>query len=206
MTELSVTVETPSLETEERFIREYVVPTVERLGDADEVRFWGRYSVSNAVDGGRVKIVFAGDPDRILTAERERLDRFDYVEEWHAEVEADGDTRMTDVEQDLQDRIGRVAAQMNVHFFEEFDERPPVGRVTDDRFHTRGIWVLLHFLLNEQGYPPEQEVDALFMAIRDRLARIEAEDDLERVEALVAELHERLDDTVARIERDLVDG
>lgn len=206
MTELSVTVETPSLETEERFIREYVVPTVERLGDADEVRFWGRYSASNAVDGGRVKIVFAGDPDRILTAERERLDRFDYVEEWHAEVEADGDTRMTDVEQDLQDRIGRVAAQMNVHFFEEFDERPPVGRVTDDRFHTRGIWVLLHFLLNEQGYPPEQEVDALFMAIRDRLARIEAEDDLERVEALVAELHERLDDTVARIERDLVDG
>lgn len=206
MAELSVTVETPSLGTEERFIREYVVPTVERFDDADEVRFWGRYSASNTVDGGRVKIVFAGDPDRILPAERDRLDRLDYVEDWHAEVEADDDTRMTGAEQDLQDRLGRVAAEMNVHYFGEFDERPPVGRVTDDRFHTRGIWVLLHFLLNEQGYAPEEEVDALFMAIRDRLARIEDEEDLERVDALVTELQERLDDTVERIETDLVDG
>ena len=102
-------------------------------------------------------------------------------------------------------QCGRVAAKMNVHYFEEFDERPPTGRVTEERFHTRGIWVLVHFLLNEQGYSPEEEVDILFLALRDRLARIEAEEDFERVEEAVSELQERLDNTRERIACDFVD-
>lgn len=91
---------------------------------------------------------------------------------------------------------------MNVHYFEEFDDRPPIGSVTEDRFHTRGIWVLVHFLLNEQGYSPEEEVDILFLALRDRLARIGIEEDFARVEEVVTELHKRLDNTQKRIDHD----
>lgn len=205
MNELRVTVDTPDVETEERFIREYLVPAVERLGEAYEVLFWGRYSTSTDVEGGQIQIVLEGDPDVILAEEGDRLDSFDYVDGWTAEVESDEETRMTEEEQVIVDRCGRVAAKMNVHYFEEFDERPPIGRVTEERFHTRGVWVLVHLLLNEQGYSPEEEVDALFLALRDRLARIEAEEDFERVEELVTELQERLDDTRERINRDFVD-
>lgn len=205
MEELSVIVDTPSPETEEKFIREYLVPTVRRLDDRYRFLFWGRYSTSTAVEGGRVKMVFEGDPDEILAEERERLDNVDYIDEWNAEVETDDETRMTEEEQTLVEQISRVTANMNVHYFEEFDDRPPIGRVTEDRFHIRGTWVLLHLLLNQQGYSPEEEVDALFLAIRDRLARIEAEEEYERVEEVVNELHERLDDTSERIKRDFAD-
>jgi hypothetical protein len=205
MEELGVIVDTPSVETEERFVRDYVVPTVKRLGETYEVLFWGRYSTSTAVKGGQIKIVFEGDPDVILAEERDRLDSFDYIDAWNAEVESNGETKMTKEEQVLANQCGRVAAKMNVHYFEEFDERPPTGRVTEDRFHTRGIWVLVHFLLNEQGYSPAEEVDVLFLALRDRLARIEAEEDFDRVEAIVTELQERLDNTRERIARDFVE-
>lgn len=205
MKELRVTVDTPDVETEERFIREYIVPTVKRLGETYEVLFWGRYSTSTDVEGGQIRIVFEGDPDVILAEEGDRLESFDYIDGWNAEVESGGETKMTEEEQVIADQCGRVAAKMNVHYFEEFDERAPIGRVTEDRFHTRGIWVLVHFLLNEQGYSPEEEVDALFLALRDRLARIEAEEDFERVEEVVTELQERLDNTRERINRDFVD-
>lgn len=62
--------------------------------------------------------------------------------------------------------------------------------------------MLIHFLLNEQGFSPEEEVEILFLALRDRLKRIEIEKNFERVDELVSELHDRLDDTRERIGRD----
>lgn len=206
MEELKVTVDTPDVETEEQFIREYVVPAVKRLGETYEIIFYGRYFASTDIEGGQIRIVFKGDPDEILTEERERWGSFDYVDGWDTEIESgEGKSKKTAEERALVEQCGRVAARMNVHYFEEFDDRPPIGRVTEDRFHTRGIWVLIHFLLNEQGYSPEEEVDALFLALRDRLARIEAEHDLERVEEVVTELHDRLDDTQDKIDREFSD-
>ena len=201
MEELNVTVDTANQDTEERFVREYVVPAVQRLGDSYEIIFYGRYSTSTSVEGGRVKIVFKGDPDEILAEEEERLNAFEYIDEWESEIESDeGETRMSENEQEFMEQCGRAAARMNVHYFEEFDERPPTGSVTGERFHTRGMWTLVHFLLNEQGYSPEEEVDILFLALRDRLARLGVENDFERVEEEVAGLHDRLDETETRID------
>lgn len=87
MDELSVTIETPDIETEDQFIREYVVPAVRRLGDTYEINFYGRYSTSTDVEGGRIKISFKGNPDDILAEERERWDSFDYIDGWETEIE-----------------------------------------------------------------------------------------------------------------------
>lgn len=203
MAELSVTVDTPDGETEEQFVREYIVPAVKRLSESYEIIFYGRYSASTSVDGGRVKVVFKGDPDEILAEERNRWDSLDCVDSWETEIESEEDeSRMDEHEQSLVEHCGRVAAQMNVHYFEEFDERPPTGRVTEERFHTRGVWVLIHFLLNEQGYSLEEEVDVLFLALRDRLARLGVEYDFQRVEQEISELHEQLAETQVRIDRE----
>lgn len=138
MNAVSVRVETPDVASEERFIREYVVPTIKRLNDGApyELNFYGRYSTSTSVDGGQVKIVFLGDPDHILAEERDHWDSFKYVDEWEVEIEAD-DWESAE-ERALAERIARVAAQMNVHYFEEFDDPPPIGSVTENRFHTCG--------------------------------------------------------------------
>lgn len=203
MAELSVTVDTPDGETEEQFVREYVAPAIKRLGESYEIIFYGRYSTSTSVDGGRIKVVFKGDPDEVLAEECSRWDSLDYVDSWETEIESEEDeSRMDEDEQALVEHCGRVAAQMNVHYFEEFDERPPTGGVTEERFHTRGVWVLVHFLLNEQGYSLEEEMDVLFLALRDRLARLGVEYDFQRVEQEVSELHERLDETQERIDRE----
>lgn len=202
MNAVSVIVETQDVDSEERFIREYVVPTIKRLRDDSpyELNFYGRYSTSTSVDGGQVKIVFLGDPDHILAEERDHWESFEYVDEWEVEIEAD-DWESAE-ERALAERMARVASKMNVHYFEEFDESPPIGSVSEDRFQTWGIWVLIHFLLNEQGFSPEEEVEILFLALRDRLKRIETEKNFERVDELVSELHDRLNDTRERIGRD----
>lgn len=207
MGELSVFADTPDNETEERFVREYVVPTIERLGEKYELIFYGRYSTSTSVEGGHVKISFKGDPDAILSEERDKLDSFDYLDEWWAERETETEeSRNSEEERDLIERCTRMAAKMNVHYFGEFDEQPPIGDVTEDRFHTPGIWMLIHTLLNGQGYSPEEEADALFLALRDRLARIGIEHNEDHVDELVVKLHEQLDETQERIAREFFDN
>lgn len=208
MAERTVVVfETDSVEAEESVLREYVLPAMERLEDAEdcELAFFNRYGHDPSVDGGEVDFYVFGDPEAIRNRERDRWDELvedGPAEEWWTD-DAPVDSESFDPEKRLQIRLRATASRMAAEFFAEFEDDRPDALDTFDAEGEFGVGAttLLHHLLNQLGYQAEageEEIDLCFENVRNRLYALAASTSVERAtskcEALAGELDELPDD------------
>lgn len=199
--------ETNSVEAEERVLREYVLPAMERLEDDEtcEFVFFNRYGHDPSVDGGEVDFYVFGDPEAIRDSERDHWDELvedGSAEEWWTDDRA-VDSNSFSPEKRLQIRLRATASRMAAEFFEEFeDERPDALNSfdTEGEFGV-GATTLLHHLLNQLGYQAddgEEEIDLCFENVRNRLYALATSTSVERAtskcEALTGELDGLPDD------------
>lgn len=193
--------ETDSVEAEERVLREYVLPAIERLESADicESVFFNRYGHDPSVGGGEVDFYAFGDAEAIRDSERDRWDELvedGPAEEWWID-DTPVDSESFDPEKRLQIRLRATASRMAAAFFAEFEEDRPDALDTFDTGGEFGVGMttLLHHLLNQLGYQAddgEEEIDICFENVRNRLYATAASTSVERAtdkcETLTSEL------------------
>ena len=208
MAERTVVVfETDSVEAEERVLREYVLPAMERLGNAEtcEFVFFNRYGHDPSVDGGEVDFYVFGDPEALRESERDHWDELvadGLADEWWLD-DAPVDSESFDPEKRLQTRLRATASRMAVEFFAEFEDDRPDALDTFDSGGGFGVGAttLLHHLLNQLGYQAddgEEEIDLCFENVRNRLYAMAVSTSVDRAtrkcEGLARELEALPDD------------
>lgn len=194
-------------EADERLIREYVVPAIDRLNDihgCDGVRFT-RFG-TGPWEKSEVKLGIYGDYDTVIDAERDHWDELvakGLIESWHR----DG-APFADAPEGVQEFLGqtyRVATQMAVQYYKEFDERPElVDEFPDETEQPIGFTLAIHVLINQLGYDGHEEIQAYTSNIRDRLRAMTQVHDYETSRQIVDDLRAQLDEveeTIDEIER-----
>lgn len=201
--------ETPDVETEERLIREYVVPAFGRLDGRDDVRWlmFNRYGADPSVEGGEVTFYIFGDVEAVTAEERPRWDGLvadGVADEWWTD---DTDVRIDELDERevLRHRMRAAASRMSVEFFETFEEFPDsVDEFDDEENFGVGWWMCLHHLVNQLGYQAndgEEEIDLLFEDLRNRLYSLAVSVDVPGAEAKVDELVGELESLPADLRR-----
>lgn len=194
--------ETDGVEAEERVIREYVLPAMDRLENtsACETAFFNRYGHDPSVDGGEVDFYAFGDPEAIRTRERDRWEEL--VEDGPAERwwidDAPVDSESFGPEKRLQIRLRATASRMAAEFFEEFeDERPDaLDSFESESGFEVGPQTLLHHLLNQLGYQAndgEEEIDLCFGNVENRLYAMAVSTSVDRATRKCEDLAGKLD-------------
>lgn len=160
-------------EADERLIRGYVVPSVDRLEAIDGcrgVRF-SRFGRDTRYEKSEVILAIYGEYEAVIETERERWDELveeGLVESW-SRSGTPFDDHPEDVRRTLRDAYV-LGSHMASEYYERFDERPGlVEEVTDDAGRRYGLWSAVHVLANNIGYGPAQEVDAYELLLKDRL-------------------------------------
>lgn len=194
--------DTESVEAEERAVREYVVPAMERLGDAEacESVFFNRYGHDPSVDGGEVDLYVFGDPEEIRSRERDRWDELvadGPAEAWWTD-DRPVDPDSFDPEKRLRNRLRATAGRMAAEFFAEFEDDRPDALDTFDSEGEFGVGAqtLLHHLLNQLGYQADdgaEEIDLCFENVESRLYAMAASTSVERAARKCEELSAELE-------------
>lgn len=223
-------------ERERPFLREYLTAAWDRFEAHDDVHsawFWRFGNVvrhepvelagGTTTDGGGVVLVVNGDPDptAAIDAERRRwepLREDGLLDSWEVTPWGDGPYQNArekmrdnfgDRGGDLAFRLRPVIAGTTVELLAEFEEDlPAVGEPTDDNPTPVGDWVLIHYLLKQNGHDWYDEVDACRKAIENRLRSLEAfydtetaREELERVIADLEALRSEFDPAEASADR-----
>lgn len=185
-------------EADERVIREYVVPAMDRLQSidgCDGVRFT-RFGQVPDVECSEVKLGIYGDYEAVIEAERDRWDDLvaaGHIKSWSREGEP-----FPDQPEDVQEFQGRayvLASNMARAYFERFDDRPGlVEEVTGDEGRSWGLWGAFHVLANNMGYSATEEVDAYELLLRDRLVALTELRGHDFVRERIDDLREQLDE------------
>jgi hypothetical protein len=133
-------------------------------------------------DGGLVRLVFEGDPDALLAAERERWAAFDGLVDWSVERydEAGFESLLAQQRAAKGSRGGRWAyrykpltARLALSVREAFDgSLPAAPEQTAENTHGLGMWSLVHALYVQCGYDWYDETDASLRAMQNRLKSI----------------------------------
>lgn len=194
-------------EADERLIREYIVPSMDRLEAIDGcrgVRF-SRFGQDPRYENSEVILGIYGEYDTVIDTERHRwngLVEAGVVESWSRKGPP-----FADQPEEVQEFLAQayiLGSRMATEYFEVFDERPGlVEEVTDDEGRRYGLWSAFHVLANDIGYGPAEETDAYQLLLRDRLIALTELRDHDFVRDRIAELREELDDledTVDRLE------
>ncbi|WP_224269044.1 hypothetical protein [Haloprofundus salinisoli] len=160
-------------EADEQLIREYIVPSLNRLETiegCEGVRF-SRFGQDTRYEKSEVILGIYGEYEAVVEAERERWDEL--VEEGFAESWSRKGMPFANRPEDVQEILGEayiLGSHMAAEYYETFDERPGlVEEVTDDAGRRYGLWSAFHVLANNIGCDPEEEVDAYDILLRDRL-------------------------------------
>jgi len=96
---------------------------------------------------------------------------------------------------DLAYRLRSIAARTTVELLREFDEdRPAVGKATPANPHPIGDWVLIHYLLKQNGHDWYDEIDACRRAITNRIRSLASFHDAATARAA-------LEETIVELER-----
>lgn len=215
-------------EREREFLRTYMVDAWDRLEASDHVEsawFWrfGQTSRHDPIeledgtvlDGGGVILVVNGDPDPAPAIEDERerwqaLADGDLLDTWEVKgFRPDYDNARAKMIENfgqeggaLAYRLRPLATRTTLGLLETFDEDlPAVGEATEDNPLPVGEWVLIHYLMKQNGHDWYEEIDACRRAIRNRLrslsefhgeeaARDELETVIEELEGLRGEFPE----------------
>jgi hypothetical protein len=202
----SLIFETPDIDTEERFVREYILPTFEREPPGLDHGWFHRYGQDPTVDGGEVRLVFEGDPDALVDAERGRWETLraeEVLDGWRMRgYDEAGYDSLLDEQTDAHGewggefmyRVKPMIVEMTAAFLSEFDEIPPaVGTESASNPSQLGYWAAVHYLCNHLGYDWHEEIDLYAKGIRNRVRSLT---DYEGIE----EAREALDDAIARLE------
>lgn len=190
-------------EADERLIREYVVPAVDRLNDingCDGVRFT-RFGMG-PWEKSEVKLGIYGDYEAVIEAERDRWDELvsnDLIESWSR----DG-VPFAEFSEEVQEFLGRtylLASQMAVQYYEEFDEQPGLVDEFPDRTEQQiGLNLAIHVLINQLGYDTHEEIQAYMSNIRGRLRAMTQVHDYDTSREVVNDLRAQLDEVEETID------
>jgi hypothetical protein len=200
-----VSMVTSGHDADERLIREYVVPSLDRLNSidgCDGVRF-SRFGMDPRWEQSEIKLGIYGDYEAVIESERDRWDELESdgaIESWSR----DG-VPFTDHPDEVQEFLGRLyvlASRMSVQHFQEFGERPGLVDAFPDEDLRRpvGWWIVFHLLANQAGYNAEEEIEAYTLAIRDRLSALTETHGYEDARIIVDDLRDELTDIEERID------
>jgi hypothetical protein len=183
-------------EYERAFLREYLPAAWDRFDEHDAVEAVHFWRFGNAVDhdppaelaegvvldDGGVILVVTGDPDPTpaVEAERDRWQRLREdglldswtVEPWdgpHSNAREKIVDNLGSVGGDRSFRLRQVAAGTTVELLREFEtDLPAVADATEDNPTGVGDWVLIHYLMKQNGHDWYDEIDACRKAIENR--------------------------------------
>jgi hypothetical protein len=204
-----VTVERISFRTsghdaDERLLREYVVPELNRLESIEGctgVRFT-RFGQDPRYDASEVRLGIYGDYEAVIDAERDRWDDFvdsGVIESW-ARIGAPFADQSEPVQETLRDAY-LLGSRMAATCFESFEDRPGlVAETTDEAGRRYGLWSALHVFTNNAGYSATEEVDAYELLLRDRLVALTELEGYEFVRERIDELRGELDELEATVD------
>jgi len=133
-------------------------------------------------DGGLVRLVFEGNPDRLLAAETDRWEAFDGLRDWTIEHYDEWGfenllAQQRDVKGDLggefEYRYKPLTARLALAIREEFEEPlPPAPDPSDANPAGVGMWSLVHSLYVQCGYDWYEESDSSIRALEGRVKSI----------------------------------
>lgn len=199
---------TDGADADERFIREYVLPAMERLPkreDCTDVGFL-RYGHAPETDGGEVRLHLAGDVDALIEAETDRWDDLvadaiatDWTEQPEDDSEAFGPAGAETVAE-----LQFLSSRMAKHVFETYDSNERLALVDEHPEEGPvpvGWWTLLHFLADQQAYTADEEIDAYTEGIRNRLWRVGTVEGPEAAHARIDDLQDTLEEVREEVDR-----
>lgn len=173
-----------SVEAEERFIREYLTEAWERFRVAeffDRGWFW-RYAVYSQYRdgsvGGLVRIVFEGEPSRVVETERERWKSFEGLEDWTVHVPEDGSTLLAQQQAASGERAGELDYRIKpfvtdfiLEYYREFEEKIEMIDAAGPN-SIYGYWVVLHYFVVLAGYDRTDEIDGSLQMMQNRVRSV----------------------------------
>ena len=184
-------------EADEQLIREYIVPSMDRLETIDGcngVRF-SRFGQDTRYEKSEVILGIYGGHEAVVESERERWDEL--VEEGVIESWSRKGTPFANQPEDVKEILGEayvLGSHMPAEYYQTFDERPRlVDETTDDAGRQYGLWSAFHVLANNIGYDPVEEVDAYEILLRDRLVALTELRGHDFVRDQIDELRSKLD-------------
>lgn len=190
-------------EADERLVREYVVPSLDRLESiegCEDVRFT-RFGMG-PWEKSEVKLGIYGDYEAVIEAERDRWDEL-VSEGWIESWSRDG-APFSELPDEVREFLGRqyvVASRMAAEYYREFDEQPDLlDEFPDETDHEFGFNGAIHVLVNQLGYGPEEEIQAYMGNIRGRLTALTEVEDYETSREIVEDLRAQLDEVEAKID------
>jgi hypothetical protein len=197
-----ISFQTAGPKADEQFIREYVLPAMERLptlDSCDDVGFL-RYGHDPKANHGEVRLHLSGDPEAIVRQEQDRWDKLvtdDLADSWES-IEEDDEAKFGPTGAELSDRLTFLSSKMSKLAFEEFDadEFPsPVDTYPNEGPIPIGWWVLLHFLADQQAHSADEEIDTYVQGIRNRLFALGGFHGYDRADARIDDIIETLEET-----------
>lgn len=185
-------------EADEHLIREYIVPSMNRLEGiegCEGVRFT-RFGMDPRWEKSEVKLGIYGDYEKVINAERdcwEELVSEGLIESWSRDGKP-----FAELSEEIQELCGRnyiLASHMAAVYFDEYDQRPGlVDEITDDEGRSWGLWGVIHVLLNQMGYSAEKEVEAYMLLLRDRLIALTEFQSHDDVREMIDDCRNQLDE------------
>lgn len=192
-----ITFDLPDERAEARFLRRYLVDAWPRLeaSDAFEIGWFWRAGPHAAyidephgVAGQSVIIVFEGDPDGVVDQERDRwvaLQEEGLVDGWRVRrYEEEGFDSLLEQQRaspkgpvggEREYRLKPPASRFSLDTLAELDaEFPAVGESTKRNPRPVGFWVVIHYVMEQNGYDWYDEIDACRQAIRNRCRSLAA--------------------------------
>jgi len=208
VTETTVTFGTDGVDGDERLIRAYVLPAMERLPEREDCTDVGflRYGHAPESAGGEVRLHLAGDVDALIEAESGRWDELvteGLATDWEVTPEDDSETFGPTGAETVAE-LQFLSSRMSKHVFEEFDEGErlaPVDEHPDEGPVPAGWWTLLHFLADQQTYTAAEEIDAYTEGIRNRLWRIGSVEGADAANARIDDLQDKLEEVREEVDR-----
>ncbi|WP_117590962.1 hypothetical protein [Haloprofundus halophilus] len=204
----------PTVDDEVRLLRKHVFPAMDRLADSDELDAEHRiralrYGADPELPGGEVRMAIEGEFEAVVDHERDRwndLRDSSFVDSWCVEAsETDAETiaadRFAGDSTDIAAHAPFLATSAAKEWYETFDGPVPAV-AADDAAVPSGWWMFVHLFANLQGADWDDEIDALLVAIENRLRSLESyrgtaksRERLSEIRARVDEFETMLDDS-----------
>ena len=211
-----------SVNDKKRFLREYLADAWERFEASEFFEtgwFWrfNQFAEYHDVDG-LVLLIFDGDPDDLIAAEREHWQNFDGLDswercsyensdvwtewegyEWHSgegynSVLEEEKARKGEIGGEWQYRLLPLAARFSLEYIREFDDPLPAVDDATERNRTGvGFWAHLHYAMLQCGYDWYDETDACLKDMKFRLKTLVSDRDADAARAEYERLKAELD-------------
>jgi len=199
---------------DEQFIREYVLPAMDRLRDRDWCQDVGflRYGHAPHTDGGEVRVHLRGDGETIVDHESNRWERLvedGRVRDWEVVGPEDDSDKFGPKGEEIVARVQFLTSRMSKHVFDEFDADEglaPVDTYPEEGPVPVGWWSVLHFPADQQALSPNEEIYAYLEGIRNRLWTLGLWYDYDRADERIDDLIDSLEEIRGEVDSMTGDG